>query len=54
MYVGKVEQPAKGWTAFFVELTYDMPGGTPLKLTSSVRVVPDTLPSAAYQKKPIK
>jgi len=54
IYIGKVEKPAKGWTAFFVELTYDMPGGAPLKLTSAVRVLPDTLPSAPYQKKPIK
>jgi PhoPQ-activated pathogenicity-related protein len=39
--VAKVEEPAKGWTAFMVELTYDGPGTKPLKLTTSVRVVPD-------------
>ena len=54
VYTGKVEKPAKGWTAYFVELTYDMPAGTPLKLTTAVRVIPDTLPSPAYQKKPIQ
>jgi PhoPQ-activated pathogenicity-related protein len=43
----KVEKPAKGWTAFFVELTYPAPGGdpvVPLKLTTQVSVVPDVLP----------
>jgi len=45
VYVGRVDAPEKGWTAFFVELTYDA-GGLPLKLTSGVRVVPDTLPFA--------
>jgi PhoPQ-activated pathogenicity-related protein len=43
-YVGKVEKPAKGYTAFMVELTY--PNGTapPLKFTTQVKVVPDVLP----------
>ena len=43
-YVGKVAAPAKGWTAFFVELTF--PGGNhaPFKFTTQVRVVPDVLP----------
>jgi PhoPQ-activated pathogenicity-related protein len=40
-YVGSVSEPAKGWTAFVVELTYAGPGGAPLKLTTNVRVVPD-------------
>jgi PhoPQ-activated pathogenicity-related protein len=39
--VGRVSEPTTGWTAFLVELTYDGPGGKPLKLTTSVRVVPD-------------
>jgi PhoPQ-activated pathogenicity-related protein len=45
-YVASVATPASGWRAFFVELTY--PGGDapPLKLTTGVRVLPDTLPSA--------
>lgn len=40
-WVARVEKPAKGWTAFMVELTYDAPGGKTLKLTTAVRVVPD-------------
>ncbi|HLN32761.1 MAG TPA: PhoPQ-activated pathogenicity-related family protein [Gemmataceae bacterium] len=46
VYIGKVDQPAKGWTAFFVELTFDIGAPTPLKLTSAVRVLPDRLPFA--------
>jgi PhoPQ-activated pathogenicity-related protein len=44
-YLGKVAQPSKGWTAFFVELTF--PSGlsqAPFKFTTQVRVVPDVLP----------
>lgn len=42
-----VPKPAQGWTAFLVELTYDLDGSpTPLKLTSGVAVVPDVLPFA--------
>jgi PhoPQ-activated pathogenicity-related protein len=43
VYVGQVPEPAKGWTAFVVELTY--PGRVaPYKFTTQVHVVPDTLP----------
>jgi hypothetical protein len=42
--VGKIAKPEKGWTAFFVELTYDVGGPFPLKVTTSVRVLPDVLP----------
>lgn len=50
--VARVEQPAKGWTAFFVELTYPVDGSpTPLKLTSGVAVVPDVLPFAGRMPK---
>jgi PhoPQ-activated pathogenicity-related protein len=45
-YVAKVDAPAKGWTAFFVELSYPRKEGPPLKLTTQVRVVPDVLPFA--------
>jgi PhoPQ-activated pathogenicity-related protein len=42
-YLGKVDKPAEGFTAFFVELTY--PGGKyPQKYSSEVSVVPDVLP----------
>ena len=44
VYLAKVAPPAKGWTAFLVELTYPNPGLPPLKLTTQVRIVPDELP----------
>ena len=40
------DPPPKGWTAYFVEVTYDVGGPNPLKLTSGVRVTPETLPYA--------
>jgi len=43
-YVGKVPEPAKGWTAFFVEMTYSSDCAAPFKFTTQVRVVPDVLP----------
>ncbi|MBX9600530.1 MAG: PhoPQ-activated pathogenicity-related family protein [Bryobacteraceae bacterium] len=43
-YAGRVEKPAKGFTAFFVELTFPGAGRTPLKLTTEVSVTPDVLP----------
>jgi PhoPQ-activated pathogenicity-related protein len=45
-YLGRVEPPAKGWTAFFLELDFDSGGKSPLKLSTAVRVLPDTLPHA--------
>lgn len=44
VYVAKVEKPAKGWTAYFVELTYANGTPTPYKFTTEVRVVPDVTP----------
>ncbi len=44
LYVGKIEVPKEGWTAFFVELTFDVGGKWPLKVTTAVRVLPDKLP----------
>jgi PhoPQ-activated pathogenicity-related protein len=43
-FEGKVEKPEKGWTAYFVEFTYDIGAPAPLKLTTDVRVTPDVLP----------
>jgi PhoPQ-activated pathogenicity-related protein len=43
-WLAKVEKPAKGWTAFFVELTYPGPGKMSYKFTTPVRIVPDVLP----------
>jgi PhoPQ-activated pathogenicity-related protein len=44
VYVGRVEKPAQGFTAFFVELVYDSGGKYPFKFTTEVSVVPDALP----------
>ena len=44
VYIGHVEKPEKGWTAFFVEMTYPSGGKYPFKFTTAVRVTPDTLP----------
>jgi len=46
VYVAKVSKPEQGWTAFFVELTYDVEAPTPLKLTTNIGIVPDVLPFA--------
>jgi PhoPQ-activated pathogenicity-related protein len=43
-WIGRVAPPAAGWTAFFVETTFASGGKYPFKVTSGVRVVPDTLP----------
>ena len=43
-WVGRVARPPAGWTAFFVELTFASGGKYPFKITSGVRVLPDTLP----------
>jgi len=45
-YVAKVAEPEKGWTAFFVELTFDSGGPIPHKFTTQIKVVPETLPFA--------
>lgn len=53
-FLGRVTSPAQGYTAFMVELTYPLGGPTPLKLTTDVRVTPNTLPFPPYQAKPLK
>jgi len=45
-YIAKVPAPPKGWTAFFVELTFDSGFPLPYKFTTQVKVVPDVLPFA--------
>jgi PhoPQ-activated pathogenicity-related protein len=45
-YIAKITPPKKGWTAYFVELTYDVGQSYPLKLTTGVRILPDVLPYA--------
>jgi PhoPQ-activated pathogenicity-related protein len=52
-YTATVPQPVSGWTAFFVELTYGGEGeDAALKLTTEVRVLPETLPFALPDRRP--
>ena len=44
VYVGSASPPPRGWTAFFLEMTYPSGGKYPYKFTTRVRVVPDKLP----------
>jgi PhoPQ-activated pathogenicity-related protein len=43
-WIAKLTAPPAGWSASFVELTFPSGGKYPLKLTTAVRVLPDTLP----------
>jgi PhoPQ-activated pathogenicity-related protein len=52
VYVARVPAPEKGWTAYFVELTYPSGGKYPFKFTTAVRVNPDTEPFPAYRPNP--
>lgn len=44
VYTARVPKPAKGFTAFFVELTYPGNARVQFKLTTEISVVPDVLP----------
>ena len=44
VYVGKVEKPAEGWTAYFVEMTFPSGLPLPLKVTTGCRIIPEILP----------
>lgn len=46
-YVARVKRPRRGWTAYFVELTFATGGKYPIKFTTGVRVTPNTLPFPA-------
>ena len=46
LYSARVEAPESGWTAWFLELAYDVGAASPLKLSTEVMVTPDTLPFA--------
>jgi PhoPQ-activated pathogenicity-related protein len=47
VYRGNVDPPTTGWTAYYIELTYDIgEKDVPFKLSTAVRVTPDTLPYA--------
>lgn len=43
-YVARIDPPAEGFTAFFVEMTYAGPGEQPFKFTTGVSIIPDTVP----------
>jgi PhoPQ-activated pathogenicity-related protein len=44
LYAAKVEPPSSGWTAYFLELTFDAGGKYPVKFTTDVKVTPDKYP----------
>jgi len=46
VYRGEVAKPEKGFTAFFIEATFDSPGKYPFKFTTGVHIVPDVEPFA--------
>lgn len=50
MYTARVPAPERGWSAWFLELTYDVGAPKPLKLTTEVVVTPDVLP---FEAKPL-
>ena len=45
-YTAHVDDPSEGFTAFFVELTFDVDAPVPFKATTNVAIVPDVLPFA--------
>jgi PhoPQ-activated pathogenicity-related protein len=54
IYDATVKAPAKGWTAYFVELQFDSGTPQPFRFSTEVRVVPDTLPFADKLKATVK
>ena len=50
VYTARVPAPKRGWSAWFLELTYDVGAPKPLKLTTEVVVTPDVLP---FEDKPL-
>jgi PhoPQ-activated pathogenicity-related protein len=45
-YVGAVPAPKKGYAAYVVQLEYDIGAPAPLRVSTPVQIVPDTLPFA--------
>jgi PhoPQ-activated pathogenicity-related protein len=43
-WVGHIAVPEKGWTAGLVEVSFRTDSGLPFKVSTAVRVLPDTLP----------
>src|SRR5262245_34938990 len=54
VYIAEVTRPEKGFTAYFVEMTFPSGGKYPFKFTTAVRVTPDVEPFPKYQPKPRK
>ncbi len=52
VWVGKVERPENGFTAFMVVLVFDSGGQYPLKVTTDIKIIPDVLPYAGEQMMP--
>lgn len=52
-YIGNVDKPAMGFSAYFVELTYPTGGKYPLKVTTEVYVKPDIYPYRWEDARPI-
>ena len=46
VYQARPTTPKRGWKAFLVEMTYSTSLGIPMKLTTAVRVTPNSLPHA--------
>lgn len=44
IFRARVPEPARGWVAYFVELTFPGGGPFPFKFTTEVRVAPQTIP----------
>ena len=48
IYIAKSPNPAQGWVAYFIELTFPSGGPYPFKFTTGVRVAPEVcMPSLA-------
>jgi PhoPQ-activated pathogenicity-related protein len=47
VYIAKPDAPERGWTAYFMQISFPSPGPYPYVFTTGVRVTPDTLPFAA-------
>jgi PhoPQ-activated pathogenicity-related protein len=52
IFRAQLPKPDKGWTAYMIELTFDIGGKAPLKLTTNIGVTPNVLPFAAAQVSP--
>jgi PhoPQ-activated pathogenicity-related protein len=53
-YEARIQAPAKGYTAYFIEMTYPSGSRNPFKFTTGVKVAPDTLPYPPFQPKPVQ